>query len=124
MERSCDSIFPLPPASAVSELGAAGDPTLRDFRASLSMNLPPLRALSRRIAPATAFACHRVRHIPRHVTLALCVTAFSTGSAIADWPMYGGNAQHTGLSAVRGRPLTAVLWQTPVDYHPGSFTHY
>lgn len=38
--------------------------------------------------------------------------------------MYGGNAQHTGNSAVAGAALGAVSWQTSVDYFPGSFTHY
>lgn len=38
--------------------------------------------------------------------------------------MYGGNPQHTGQSTVRGRTLSTILWQTPMDYHPGTFTHY
>lgn len=38
--------------------------------------------------------------------------------------MYGRNPQHSGQSPVRGRALSTILWFTPVDRHPGPFTHY
>ncbi|HEY2574092.1 MAG TPA: hypothetical protein VGH65_08485, partial [Verrucomicrobiaceae bacterium] len=59
-----------------------------------------------------------------HYAFALMAVALFSDSLAADWPMFGGNAQHTSRSSVKGRALTQLLWQTPVDDHPGEFTHY
>lgn len=63
-------------------------------------------------------------NLSRSLTLVFFAGAMLAVRTFAHWPMYGGNAQHTGMSYVQGRALSAILWQTPVDLHPGSFTHY
>jgi hypothetical protein len=47
------------------------------------------------------------------------------------WTEFGGNAQHTAISAIASQPLRRIVWQTPVDLAPqygggGSYllTHY
>lgn len=62
--------------------------------------------------------------LPRRIAFALLATALIPIPAFADWPMFGGNAQHTAISNTKGRALTQLLWQTPVDLHPGYYTHY
>ncbi|HVT14038.1 MAG TPA: hypothetical protein VHE55_17375 [Fimbriimonadaceae bacterium] len=34
------------------------------------------------------------------------------------WSQYGGNPQHTSLSAYPAQPLRAIQWSNPVDYDP------
>ena len=63
------------------------------------------------------------RPIPFRLSLLVAVVALP-GAALADWPLYGGNAQHTGQSNVHGDALQTISWQTPVDLLPGGFTHY
>ncbi len=62
----------------------------------------------------------------REITLCigLVVTALSPKMAFAQWAMYGANAQHTGISSTQGRALDGISWQSTMDYHPGTFTHY
>src|SRR5258708_1404966 len=50
----------------------------------------------------------------------------STGGVQATgWTTFGGNAQHTGVSATAAQPLEAIRWSTPVDLSPpGNLVHY
>ena len=46
------------------------------------------------------------------LTIAL---AASTATAASGWTTFGGNAQHTGLSASPSQPLLRIRWSTSVD---------
>ncbi|HEY1380446.1 MAG TPA: PEP-CTERM sorting domain-containing protein [Gemmataceae bacterium] len=37
---------------------------------------------------------------------------------VADWPTYGHDAQHSGISAAPAGDLGTIRWQTPVDLNP------
>jgi hypothetical protein len=49
---------------------------------------------------------------------------FPAVPVLADWPLFAGDAQHTGNSTVQGRALDAIVWQAQMDHYPGEFTHY
>ncbi|MDB5321976.1 MAG: hypothetical protein JWN40_3607 [Phycisphaerales bacterium] len=59
-----------------------------------------------------------------HRILTILLLTLSPVSAMADWTIYAGDPQHTGNSLVQGRPLDAISWQSLMDYHAGSATHY
>ncbi len=43
------------------------------------------------------------------------------------WPNYAHDAQHTGLSGTASKPLSNIVWSTPVDLNPPAgtiFIHY
>lgn len=65
-----------------------------------------------------------MKPFPTSLICMLVITAFMPRPSLADWPMFGGNAQHTAISNIQGRPLTQLLWETPVDLNPGAYTHY
>lgn len=63
-------------------------------------------------------------HFPHFILTVVGLALVTSSRAAGDWTMYARNAQHTAMSATRGRPLTQELWHTPVDYFPVSYTHY
>ena len=44
-----------------------------------------------------------------------CLATSALAQTAPAWRGYGGNAQHTGISATAAQPLNAVRWSTPVD---------
>ncbi|HLX62725.1 MAG TPA: hypothetical protein VKX17_15720, partial [Planctomycetota bacterium] len=51
-------------------------------------------------------------------SLFLVLAAAAHAASPPTWRGYGGDAQHTALSAVAAQPLNTVLWHTPVDLQP------
>ena len=47
----------------------------------------------------------------------LCATQ-AYAQTFSGWLSYGGNPQHTAISAVSGQHLKAIRWSTPVDLKP------
>ena len=61
----------------------------------------------------------------RHAgALSLAAALLAAGLAMratagpAAWIVYGGDPQHTAVSAVPAQPLESILWSTPVDLAP------
>src|SRR5215510_13779555 len=53
-----------------------------------------------------------------HVLVLVLAPPRSTAQTVSGWPMFGGNAQHTGVSQTAAQPLKIIHWFTPVDEAP------
>src|SRR6185436_9187102 len=61
----------------------------------------------------------RLRLLARVFAVALLGNVSIEAQSIAlPWSGHGHDAQHSGISQVAARPLSRVLWQTPVDLAP------
>src|SRR5258706_4538079 len=112
--RSCrNSITTTPPESLPRRISISDD----GHAPSLSFSI----VISPR--PCDDFIVIR-RHVHHRILTLVLFLTLSAVTTKADWPLYAGDAQHTGNSSVPGRALDAIAWQAEMDHYPGEFTHY